>query len=214
MLKDLNNKLNERVAEKTKALQELNKSLELKIKQRTQQIEHSKRLLQDVAYRDNLTGVFNRHYLHEKSLCFFKQANKFNQPISLLLIDIDYFKKVNDVHGHLVGDKVLTHFVNNIRQTLRVDDLLVRYGGEEFILLLPNEDLQQSLIVAEKLRKHIELHPYQLDEGMNLIKITVSIGVGEYETGDSLEQFIGKADSALYTAKNKGRNQVQTIIKK
>ena len=214
LLKNLNNKLNEKVAEKTKALQELNDSLELKIKQRTEQIEHSKRLLQDVAYRDNLTGVFNRHYLLEKSICFFRQADKLNQPLSLLLIDIDYFKKVNDDHGHIVGDKVLIHFVNNIRKTLRADDLLVRYGGEEFILLLPKEDLQQSVIVAEKLRQYIELHPYQLDKENNLINITISIGVGQYETGDSLEQFIGKADSALYTAKNKGRNQVQTIMKK
>jgi len=213
LLKNLNNKLNKRVAEKTKALQELNESLELKIKQRTEQIEHSKRLLQDVAYRDKLTGVFNRHYLHEKSICFFKQADTFNQPLSLLLIDIDYFKQVNDSHGHIIGDKVLVHFVNNIRKTLRSDDLLVRYGGEEFALLLPKKDLQQSLIVAEKLRQYIELQPYQLDKENNVMNITISIGVCQYGSGESLEQFIGKADAALYIAKNRGRNQVQTIIK-
>lgn len=209
VLKSLNKKLNRKVAEKTKALLYLNASLELRIQERTEKIEHSKELLQNVAYRDHLTGIFNRHYLLEKSDSFFQESDLFNHPLSILLIDIDYFKKVNDVYGHITGDKILKYFVKNIQKTLRTDDLFARYGGEEFILLLPKTSLNESLIVAEKLRIIIEQNPYHSERLNTAINITISIGASQYKKGDILEGLIDKADSALYRAKEEGRNQVQ-----
>ena len=211
VLKSLNKKLNRKVAVKTKALLYLNASLELKIQERTKKIEHSKELLQSVAYRDSLTGIFNRHYLLEKSDSFFQESNLLNTPLSILLIDIDYFKKVNDVYGHLTGDRILKYFVSNIQKELRADDLFARYGGEEFILLLPKTNLDESSKVAEKLRRIIEKNPYNTDTLDTVINITISIGASQYQQGETLEKLIDKADSALYLAKEGGRNQVQII---
>jgi polar amino acid transport system substrate-binding protein len=211
VLNNLNKTLNEKVDQKTKALQELNESLERKIKERTQKIEHSKELLQNVAYKDNLTGIFNRHYLFEKSLAFFRSSFELNEPLSMLLIDIDLFKKVNDVYGHITGDNILKYFVTNIQKTLRADDLFARYGGEEFIILLPKVNIAESLIVAEKLRFYIEQHPYQCTAKSSPIAITISIGVSQFQEGDSLEMLIDRADSALYSAKERGRNQVRAF---
>ena len=211
LLKNLNKALNDKVAEKTKALHALNESLELKIKERTETIERSKVLLQNVAYRDNLTGIFNRHYLFEKSNLFFESSLKYNEPLSMLIIDIDHFKKVNDIHGHIIGDNIIKHCVKSIQNNLRTDDLFARYGGEEFLVLLPKLKTEESFKVAEKLRLYIEKHHYQSNTISEIIPITISIGVSEYQVGDTLEKFIDKTDVALYQAKAKGRNQVQVI---
>lgn len=208
VLNKLNKILNDKVAAKTKALRELNENLERKIKERTEKIEHSRKLLQSVAYQDNLTGIFNRHYLYEQSPVLFKRVNELNQPLSILIIDIDHFKNVNDVYGHIVGDNILKYFVKNIQKTLRANDIFSRYGGEEFIIILPDTELDQSLVVAEKLRFYIEHHPYKLDNEKALITITISIGVCQYQKEDTLEKLIDRADAALYQAKEKGRNQV------
>ncbi|WP_413692737.1 transporter substrate-binding domain-containing diguanylate cyclase [Pseudoalteromonas sp. KJ10-2] len=212
ILNKLNKNLNAQIEEKTKALRELNESLELKIKERTEKIEHSKELLRDVAYKDNLTDTFNRHYLIEQSRLFFKTAQELNEPLSVLLIDIDHFKKVNDDFGHITGDKILKYFVKCIQEALRVDDLFARYGGEEFVILLPKAGLEESITVAEKLRSKIEKHPYLSNRLNCYINVTISIGVSEYAIDDTLESLIEKADIALYKAKEKGRNQVQSNI--
>ncbi|WP_409439780.1 diguanylate cyclase [Psychromonas sp. GE-S-Ul-11] len=210
LLNKLNKRLNVQIEEKTKALRELNESLERQIKERTKNIEHSKELLRDVAYKDNLTDTFNRHYLIEQSRLFFKTSDELDTPLSMLLIDIDHFKKVNDDFGHITGDKILKYFVTITQEALRGDDLFARYGGEEFVILLPKAGLDESISVAEKLRKKIETNPY-LSQRLNcFINITISIGVTEYQKGDSLERLVEKADKALYNAKEKGRNQVQS----
>ena len=206
MLNKLNKTLNEKVKEKTKELQELNESLERKINERTRSIERSKQVLQNVAFKDNLTDIFNRHYLFKTSPSLLNSASEINQPLSLLLIDIDNFKKINDTHGHLIGDSILKFFVTNIQRRLRSDDIFVRYGGEEFVVLLPKVNSNESLIVAEKLRLAIELHPYR--EIAENITFTISIGVSKYRDGESLEKLINRADLALYKAKENGRNQV------
>ncbi|WP_372880254.1 diguanylate cyclase [Psychromonas sp.] len=209
VLNTLNKKLNEKVAEKTKALQELNESLERKIKERTRKIERSKEILQNVAFKDNLTDIFNRHYLFEASEPLLNRANEFNEPLSLLLIDIDHFKKVNDTYGHLIGDNILKFFVVNIQKVLRTDDIFVRYGGEEFVVLLPKVNIDESLIVAEKLRRIVEQDSYRNNQ-LN-IPITISIGVSQYQHPETLEKLISRADLGLYRAKQNGRNQVQKI---
>ncbi|WP_413702403.1 diguanylate cyclase [Psychromonas sp. KJ10-10] len=211
LLNNLNKELNEKIFEKTQALQALNESLEMKIKERTETIERSKVILQDVAYKDNLTGIFNRHYLFEKAPLFFVASIHLKEPLSMLIIDIDHFKKVNDVYGHIIGDNIIKHCVGNIQKNLRTDDLFARYGGEEFLVLLPRLTIHESIKVAEKLRLYLEQHHYRLNEISPPIPITISIGISEYQVGEALEKFIDRTDVALYKAKENGRNQVQTI---
>jgi polar amino acid transport system substrate-binding protein len=207
LLTNLNKTLNEKINIKTKALQDFNESLETKIKERTEKIEHSKALLQDVAFKDHLTDIFNRHYLVEISPALLAVADEMQKPLSLLLIDVDNFKNINDTYGHLIGDNILKLIVKNILKILRTDDLFVRFGGEEFIILLPKANITESMIVAEKLRLSVEQNHYQKD-GMD-ISITISIGVSQYQHNDTLEQLINRADLALYSAKANGRNQVK-----
>ncbi|HEY5716279.1 MAG TPA: GGDEF domain-containing protein, partial [Psychromonas sp.] len=183
-----------------------------KIKERTHKIERSKEILQNVAFKDNLTDIFNRHYLFERSVSLFNRSREFNEPLSLLLIDIDHFKKINDNYGHLVGDNILKYFVATIQKILRADDLFVRYGGEEFVVLLPKVNIDESLIVAEKLRLSVEQNSYQ-QKGVN-ISITISIGGSQYHHDETLEKLISRADLALYSAKANGRNQVQKMDNK
>lgn len=211
MLKKLNTLLHEKVTDKTKELLDLNASLEMKIKERTHHIERSKEILQNVAYKDNLTGIFNRHYLFEKSPNYFQVSDDLNQPLFILLIDLDNFKIVNDTHGHIAGDNLLKYFVTSIHKTLRSEDLFARYGGEEFIVLLPKINLDECLLVAQKLRLYIAEHPFHSDDINTSIPITISIGVSQYQEGDSLVKLIDRADSALYKAKEGGRNQIQVV---
>lgn len=206
LLTNLNKKLNVKIIEKTKALQELNESLEGKIKERTQKIEDAKKLLENVAFKDNLTDIFNRHYLFETAPLLLTLSDEMQEPLSILFIDIDYFKKINDTYGHLVGDNILKFFVENTREILRSGDVFVRFGGEEFIVLLPKVNLEESLIVAEKIRRCVEQNHYQTDDLE--IANTISIGASQYLHPETLEKLIGRADSALYRAKENGRNQV------
>ncbi|PKH03578.1 histidine kinase [Psychromonas sp. MB-3u-54] len=207
LLTNLNKTLNLKIDNKTKALQDLNESLERKIKERTQKIENSKALLQDVAFKDNLTNIFNRHYLFEISPALLTASAETQTPLSLLLIDVDHFKKINDTYGHLIGDNILKVIVQNILKKLRADDVFVRFGGEEFIVLLPKANIDESVIVAEKLRLCVEQNDYR-NNGM-AIPITISIGASQYQSKETLEKLIGRADLALYNAKESGRNQVK-----
>ena len=205
-LKKSNEILNQMVAEKTKELKNLNKSLEKQVEDRTKKLEQSKKQLQEMAFKDNLTQIYNRYYLFEAFEKFLELTDELNKPLSLLLIDIDYFKMVNDTYGHIIGDKVLKHIVTNTQSVLREDDIFIRYGGEEFIVLLPDVNLERSLTVAQKIRHFIEENPFREDDIE--ILITVSIGVSQYKSGNKLEKFINEADKALYIAKKSGRNQV------
>jgi diguanylate cyclase (GGDEF)-like protein len=118
---------------------------------------------------------------------------------------------VNDVHGHIIGDNIIKHCVTCIQKNLRSDDLFARYGGEEFLVLLPKLKTEESVKVAEKLRLYLEKHHYQSNTNSAVIPITISVGVSEYQTGDTLEKFIDRTDFALYKAKENGRNQVQVV---
>ena len=129
-----------------------------------------------------------------------------NQPFSFILFDLNHFKKINDTYGHLVGDNILKFFVENTRKILRAGDVFVRFGGEEFIVLLPKVNLEESLLVAEKIRLCVEQNHYQT--GDLEIANTISIGASQYQYPETLEKLISRADSALYRAKENGRNQV------
>jgi diguanylate cyclase (GGDEF)-like protein len=152
---------------------------------------------------DELTTLFNRYYLEEQMKYHIELYNRYGLKFSTIFFDIDFFKKVNDTFGHEKGDDVLFEIANIVKKELRDVDFAFRYGGEEFIILLPEIDLTKAIKIAERLRKTIENNKFSVDK-----KITVSIGVAEYQKGESEKDFISRVDSYTYKAKQNGRNIV------
>ncbi|MBI5418125.1 GGDEF domain-containing protein [Candidatus Poribacteria bacterium] len=163
--------------------------------------------LKQLTLTDELTKLFNRRYFNIKLKEHFGITVRYNQFFSCIMLDIDFFKKINDTYGHLCGDKILYSIAYILRKTLRSTDICCRWGGEEFILLLPCTELNGAIIVAERLRKKISIHPFKYEN--NNIMITASFGVVCYEKEIKNErEFINKVDHALYQAKINGRNRV------
>lgn len=164
--------------------------------------------LEQVSRTDGLTGLNNRRYWQERYEREFSlsRRNK-NTPSSVMILDIDHFKRVNDVHGHQAGDEVIKALAGLITQTMRTTDITGRYGGEEFVVFLPNTDLENAKIVSERLRKLCEASPVVHDQ--TTINYTISIGVAEFNLDyQSAMEWLEAADQALYSAKHQGRNQV------
>lgn len=162
--------------------------------------------IEALALYDKLTGAANRHMfdmLFDQQL---KAAQRHGDPVSILLLDLDHFKKINDGYGHGTGDRVLKNLVLTLKERLRDSDTIVRWGGEEFLILLPDCDLYRAVYVAESLRQTVEAGSFVLER--RDLKVTASIGVAQYEEGDSVEDLIARADKGLYKAKDQGRNQV------
>lgn len=173
-------------------------------------VERLKRL----GITDTLTAVNNRRFFDQRLEEETALALRDKHALSCLLLDVDHFKKVNDTHGHLIGDQVLMEVASLIRGQLRGTDVLARYGGEEFVALLAHTSNQVALEVAERIRATIEATPFQLENGKSF-KVTISIGVATLKPEDEImlrgipgERLVGQADKALYEAKNGGRNQV------
>jgi len=165
--------------------------------------EQSRRL-KDMAITDPLTGVYNRRYLElqaTKALDFWR---RYRRPASLLLIDIDYFKRVNDKYGHAVGDAAIKALVDVISRRIRSVDTLCRFGGEEFVLLLSETGVGAAELVANKLRNAVE-NEYILPEG----SMTISVGISGVAAANGLDHWLNMADAAMYIAKKKGRNRVE-----
>ncbi len=162
-------------------------------------------ILREIALRDQLTGLYNRHYLLEAAAQKIAESRRHTFPVSLLMMDIDHFKQVNDQQGHLVGDSVLKHVAAELADQCRREDIAARFGGEEFVMLLCQCDLNASKQKAEQLRLALEqLKP----EGL---LVTASIGVTQLQNSDSnIDQLIDRADKALYKAKEQGRNRVES----
>jgi len=168
-------------------------------------INQSKEKLSRMAHIDRLTLLYNRRYFDDALSREAERARRYNQPLCLLLLDIDFFKKVNDVHGHPKGDQVLTEIASIISDNIRMIDIAARYGGEEVAVILPETELDNALTAAEKLREAVESNS-PLRTGL---EITVSIGVSAFIPGDNAQkELIARTDAALYQAKDKGRNRV------
>lgn len=166
----------------------------------------------NLAAKDGLTGLFNRRYfdIHIKQMI--EKANKDNIKLYLLMCDIDDFKHVNDTYGHQAGDKILTTVARILKNTFRVTDLIARFGGEEFTVLLNDINIDQAIYTAERVRVKIEHMDFQIDEQTETLKKTISIGVTEYKKGESIEDFIERSDKAMYEAKTTGKNKVVKLI--
>lgn len=165
-----------------------------------------------LAVTDSLTGLHNRRYMVSHLDTLMERGRESGRPVALLIMDIDHFKAVNDSHGHAVGDEVLKEFAERIKRNVRGIDLAVRYGGEEFVVVLPETDLEVATMVAERLRRNIGEEPFFVSSEDGEITVTVSIGATVYDgTEITADTLLRRADEALYTAKNQGRNQVVTV---
>lgn len=169
-------------------------------------------ILERETVTDPLTGVFNRRYLDRRLSEEVASARRYGLPLSVLLLDIDHFKQINDRHGHQAGDQVLVTLGEIAVGELRESDILARYGGEEFLVIAPHTPLLGATSVAERLRERIESHDFHLaDEpgGIRGIRVTASIGVASLGDGvEDKERLIHAADENLYRAKQEGRNRV------
>jgi diguanylate cyclase (GGDEF)-like protein/hemerythrin-like metal-binding protein len=173
--------------------------------QRTnQELQKNLTELDHLASTDKLTGTWNRRRLAETLVNEMDRLRRYNHPLSLLIIDIDFFKKVNDLHGHTAGDQVLVTLASVVQSSLRTSDSLTRWGGEEFIVLCPNTTLSTATVLAERLRECVAQVAFEA-----VGKVTVSLGVAECMGNETWEQWFKRADTALYRAKDGGRNQVQ-----
>jgi two-component system cell cycle response regulator len=165
----------------------------------------------EMAVTDQLTGLYNRRYLASHLSGMFDRAYWTGRPLSLMILDIDHFKAINDAHGHDIGDKVIQIVAERIRNSIRGIDLACRYGGEEFLVAMPDTDLDFASLIAERLRQEIAGQKVTLNGGRDEIGVTVSIGISSTQQGprdDSGQKLIKRADEALYAAKTSGRNKV------
>lgn len=163
--------------------------------------------LQRTSITDQLTGVFNRNYMMRQMPASIAAADRYGRPLSVVAVDIDHFKSINDSHGHLYGDQVLKGFADVMSAGIRKEDYVFRYGGEEFIIILPETDSEQAFNTAERLRRDLSETDFKKGQ------VTASFGVFTYEPKEmdvdmSIEKLIGGADSKLYQAKSMGRNRV------
>ncbi|WP_044411788.1 diguanylate cyclase [Thiomicrospira microaerophila] len=185
-----------------KELEERNSWLERSIAAKTCELEYALADIKKLAETDKLTGLFNRHNTDKLINSYINQAQLTNQPFSILMIDADHFKRVNDKYGHIAGDKLLVQLSQRVQQQLRKNDTIGRWGGEEFLIICPDIGGAQANKMAERICTQIATSVFEVNAQQ-----TVSIGVTQYQPGDTLDSLISRADNALYLAKKQGRNQ-------
>ncbi len=191
------------VFSRQRALSRFNDSLQSQIEAATRQLSEDKRELEDLTVTDTLTGIGNRRAFENSLIKFVARAERYDEFFSMLIFDIDDFKRVNDVYGHDVGDDVLHEVANRVERTIRASDLLCRWGGEEFTILMPKTAEQGALDIAERCRLAIMEAPFG-EAG----QVTISVGLTSYEAGDNERNLFKRADDALYQAKSQGKNRV------
>ncbi|MGI2170231.1 diguanylate cyclase [Shewanella sp. MF05960] len=173
-------------------------------------LEDAHQHIESLVNTDPLTSVHNRRSYHQLAKHEFGRAMRFNQPLSLLVIDIDYFKTINDNFGHVSGDEILKEFVQVCNGLLRQSDSLSRIGGEEFTAVLPMTDHDDAMLIAERIRAKVAKHLFNITQSEQHITLTISIGSSSLiERDASMKDLFSRADQALYCAKRGGRNQVQ-----
>ncbi|MEZ4577059.1 MAG: diguanylate cyclase [Desulfobacterales bacterium] len=165
--------------------------------------------LRELAITDNLTQLYNSRHFYAQMENEINRYNRYQRPLSLLLIDVDHFKEYNDTHGHLEGDKVLYQIAQLIQSCLRTMDSAYRYGGEEFTVILPETPCKAAMAVSERINTLVKNELFIENIQQNL---SVSIGVTEYKSGETTIEFMRRADKAMYVAKKSGRNQAYLLL--
>ena len=182
---------------------------QLRKKRYADRLRHNVQLSLEMAITDQLTGLHNRRYMSRHLDNLLSDAQKGGKPLAFVIMDIDFFKTVNDTYGHDIGDEVLREFGKRIPANVRGIDLVCRYGGEEFVVVMPDTDVAYAATVSERLRKSIETTPIEISRAPGKLNITISIGIAKSEgDGDTAEALLHRADQALYRAKRTGRNRV------
>jgi two-component system cell cycle response regulator len=182
---------------------------QLRKKRYQDRLRQNVQLSLEMAITDQLTGLHNRRYMSRHLDTLIVNAHKSAKPIAFLIFDIDHFKAVNDTYGHDIGDEVLREFAGRIAANVRGIDLACRYGGEEFVVVMPDTDVRAACEVAERLRKSVETTSFAISRTPHKLSITISIGIAESNgTADSAAALLHRADQALYSAKHEGRNRV------
>lgn len=202
------------IIDETKAVVQQSKAMQEKLKESSRSLialqkeyEQAKR----EATHDSLTRIFNRKAFQEMAESAMGDMVKMNKPLALIMADIDYFKYFNDTHGHLAGDEVLKFVAKTIKNMVKGRDVVARFGGEEFVILLPQTGYEGGLHVAEQIRCYFERNELKSSTiDARLGTISLSMGLAVLAPGDSLESLVERADQALYQAKEKGRNRVMT----
>ena len=198
----------------TKALVNSGKRLQARMKISSEDLKLLQQELdksQQEAQTDALTSLINRRGLEKRFELERIRAKQNDAPFSIILVDIDHFKRVNDTFGHLVGDSLIRSVAALLKEHLRKNDIAARYGGEEFLILLPETDIQGAEIVGKKIKKSLSTKEWKLKEsGKSMGKITVSMGIALYQFNESEANLIKRADDALYLAKHNGRNRIVT----
>jgi len=169
----------------------------------------SQHRLRHLNVHDQLTGAFNRRYLDSRLSDECKRHQRYDRPLSIIMLDIDFFKKVNDRYGHDAGDRVLVEVAARLCGSIRKSDCLVRYGGEEFCCILPETPLENACILAERFRRCIETEAIVAGQGE--LCVTISLGVAQLAPRDTPESFLKRGDAGLYGAKESGRNRVVAL---
>lgn len=193
-----------RVEQRTRDLKEVNEQLSQEVTDRIR----AEKALEQAAMTDPLTGLLNRRAITGYLRHEMARNKRIGAPFAVLLADLDHFKDINDLKGHDVGDEVLIETARRLRNIIRGQDTVSRWGGEEFLLLLPDTDLSGGMIVAEKIRRRVADETY-LASG-KIVSATISIGAAQYQAGQSIDDCIKAADVALYNAKARGRNRVES----
>ncbi len=167
--------------------------------------------LQDLAITDGLTKLYNSRHFYKQLDSEVDRSKRYNHSLTLLFMDIDYFKHYNDSYGHLEGDKVLARFGKVIKSCLRKMDTAYRYGGEEFTVILPETSKDEVMTVAERIKAAIENEKFSPQSGKSISR-TISIGVAQYCPGERVSAFVQRADKAMYLSKQRGRNQISILF--
>jgi diguanylate cyclase len=201
-----------RLLSETRRMQDANLQLEQKLEASRDDIQQLQRDLDDVrreAMLDPLTKIFNRKYFDDGMMRAFAEARQGDAPLSLMLIDIDHFKRFNDTWGHQTGDQVLRLVAMTLKSNIKGKDIAARYGGEEFAAILPETDLEGAIILADNIRKAVQAKELlKRSTNEKLGRITASFGVATYRPSDTPSSLIERADRCLYAAKHAGRNKV------
>lgn len=185
-----------------------NAELDARVRERTLELQEANRKLEELAHTDSLTGLANRREFLAAATTAIARARRSGRPLSLIVGDIDHFKQVNDVYGHIAGDRIICHVAEHLYNSIRHIDLVARLGGDEFVVLLPDIGLDEARVVAERMRDVLAASTVELADGQ-AASVRLSIGLATLEPGDErLEELFQRADTALYAAKTSGRNRV------